>query len=229
MHCGERFACRRSLEGIDLSQSLAAFVSDFADQAVVLPAAVLIGFALLLAGWARGAVVWVSVIAATFAAVLILKLVFEACGARWGSSIESPSGHTAAAAVFYGGVLSELFGRRARLPWSAALAVAVVVGLVGFSRLVLGAHTPAEAALGGAVGLLGLSAMLVLAGPSPVSSRRLAAFALPALAVVVVLHGIRLPAEIVIRGAAINIWPLSACRQAQSAATTADSAGHEAS
>src|SRR6267142_1179921 len=82
-------------------------VTDFGDQAVVLPLAVGIALIFALSGWRRGALAWTAAIGSTLGLILFLKLRFFACDhllteARPGN----PSGHTAAATALYGGVLA---------------------------------------------------------------------------------------------------------------------------
>ena len=174
------------------------FLTDFADQAVILPIAFAVGVALFAQGWRRGAVAWALVIIATFAAMLALKLVFIACSASLGiSHIRTPSGHVAAAAVVAGGLAALLLRRRSVVLPLAALAAFVI----GVSRLSLGAHSPAEVMIGAAVGLAGALALPLLAGPAPkgLDARRVAVIA---VAVVVIFHGMHLPAEAHIRSTA---------------------------
>lgn len=199
---------------MDLLQTGAVFVTDFADQAVILPAAALIAVLLASGGWRRGALAWSIAIVGTFSLMLVLKLGFGACGYLIGNGdIESPSGHTAAAGVFYGGIFAYLtewlFGRTL----FSLLAILVVVVLVGVSRVVLGAHTVAEALVGALVGSIAALMMVRGAGPPPEKGRRLAALLLPACLLIFLLHGIRLPAEAAIRQYATEAWPLSACRR----------------
>ena len=116
------------------------FITDFADQAVILPLVLAIGIALLAQGWRRGAAAWAVVVVATFAAMLALKLVFLACSASFGTGdIRTPSGHVAAATVVAGGLAALLLRRRAAVLALAALAAVVI----GISRLALGLHSPA--------------------------------------------------------------------------------------
>src|ERR1051326_4502016 len=89
------------------------FLTDFADQAVMLPIVLAVAVALAAMGWWRGALAFLGVVAVTFAAVLTLKLGFLACRPVFGPwSIESPSGHTAAASVVAGGLAALLTGKR---------------------------------------------------------------------------------------------------------------------
>src|SRR4051794_41985585 len=81
------------------------FLTDFADQAVIMPLVLAVAVALALQGWRRGAFVWLVVVAATFAMMLALKLAFLACTPLFSPmDIQSPSGHVAAATVVAGGV-----------------------------------------------------------------------------------------------------------------------------
>ena len=77
------------------------FLTNFADEAVVLPLAVGVTIALYALGWRRGALAWAVAVGGTLALMLALKLVEFACGP---SLLRAPSGHTAAAAVVCGGL-----------------------------------------------------------------------------------------------------------------------------
>ena len=84
------------------------FVTDFADQAVLLPllvaGAVLLG---LQRHW-RLALAWVAALCGVSALVLALKIACYACGWMWpvldagAADVRSPSGHVAASSVLYG-------------------------------------------------------------------------------------------------------------------------------
>src|SRR5580700_3091621 len=66
-------------ESIPDNHPAVTFITDFADQAVILPLVFAIGIALLVQGWRRGAAAWTLAVLATFATMLVLKLVFMAC------------------------------------------------------------------------------------------------------------------------------------------------------
>lgn len=177
------------------------FITDLADQAVVLPLVLGIGFALLAQGWRRGAAAWWAAVVGTFATMLALKLAFLACSHTFGTpDIHTPSGHVAAATVVTGGLAALLLHRRASVLPVAALAAVVV----GVSRLVLGAHSLPEVVLGAVVGLIGAIALPLLAGPPPAALdvRRIA---IVAAAIVVVFHGLHFPAEAHIRATAFRV------------------------
>jgi membrane-associated phospholipid phosphatase len=176
-----------------------SFLTDFADQAVILPLVVAVAIALASQGWRRGALVWLGVSGATLGAMLLLKLVFLAC-TPWFAPLEisSPSGHVAAATVVAGG-LAALFLRR----WAVILPVAAFAALViGVSRLALGMHSLPEVLLGGVVGLAGAFVLLRLAGPPP--ALRPARLLVAVVLVAVVFHGLHLPAEAAIRHTAFQ-------------------------
>lgn len=177
------------------------FITDFADQAVMLPIVMAIGIGLLAQGWRRGAAAWVGAATGTFALMLLLKLVFIACPVSLATGgLRTPSGHVAAATVVAGG-LAALLLRRPRPALLAAILAAVVIGV---SRLVLGAHSTPEVVVGAGVGLLGALTLITLAGPPPetLDGRRIA---IVAVVVALVFHGLHLPAEAHIRSTALRL------------------------
>ena len=184
------------------------YLTDFADQAVILPLVLAVAVALAVQGWRRGAFVWLIVVAATFLATLTFKLMFLACSTLFGPmDIHSPSGHVAAATVVAGG-LAAMFTRRQTSILPAAVLAAVVIGI---SRLVLGMHSLPEVVVGALIGLAGAAALLRFAAPPP--RLRVA----PLLAVVIVVgtifHGLHLPAEAAIRHTAFRAAQyIPACR-----------------
>ena len=191
--------------------SAARFLTDFADQAVLLPTVVLVSVILVRSGWRRGALAWTVAVFGAFAATLVLKLIFSACGPLLGDgTFRSPSGHVAGAAAVYGG-LAALAARRSAHRIRITLGIATAAAFAfGVSRLVLRAHT-VEEVLAGAC--LGIAAALAFArwsaGPSP--PLHCGRLALAVAAVAIVLHGLHLPAEAAIRHGARRFWPLSAC------------------
>jgi membrane-associated phospholipid phosphatase len=184
------------------------FITDLADQAVILPLVLAIGIALLAQGWRRGAAAWAVTVVATFAAMLALKLAFLACSQSLGTpAIRTPSGHVAAATVVTGGLAALLLRRRVSVVPVAVLAA----GVVGISRLVLGAHSLPEVGIGAAVGLAGAVTLPLLAGPPPVLD--VGRIAIIAIATVATFHGLHLPAEAHIRATAYRVAQmLSVCQ-----------------
>lgn len=184
------------------------FLTDFADQAVVLPIVLAVALVLAVLGWWRGALAWLAAIGMTFVAILVLKLGFMACEPVFGPwALRSPSGHTAAAAVVAGGLAALLSGRILIVLSVAALAAASV----GATRVVLGLHSVPEVMFAAVVGIAGAAGLSWLAGSPPM--RRPVPLLAVAAALAVLLHGARLPAEGAIWRAsqgALNFVP--ACR-----------------
>jgi membrane-associated phospholipid phosphatase len=180
---------------------IVSFITDFADQAVIIPLVLAMGIALLAQGWRRGAAAWMLVVVATFATVIGLKLAFLACSHTFGTvDLHTPSGHVAAATVVAGGLATLLLGRR-----SAVLPLAILVAvIIGVSRLLLGVHSLPEVMLGALVGLAGAAALLLLAGrpPPDLNIQRIVVIG---LAVVMVFHGLHFPAEAHIRATAYRV------------------------
>jgi membrane-associated phospholipid phosphatase len=195
------------------------FLTDFADQAVILPIVLAVAAVLAAQGWRRGAVAWLAAIAGTFATMLALKLAFLACTPVFGpADMRSPSGHVAAATVVAGGLAALLLRGRASVLPIATLAGAVI----GVSRVALGMHSVPEVALGALVGLVGAAALAWLAGPPPPRLRMARLVGAVAL-VAVLFHGLHLPAEAAIRHTALNAARfLTACQSAPGAILTRD-------
>jgi len=185
------------------------FLTDFADQAVMLPVVAAIALVLAAFGRRRAALVWLGVTGVTFVLVLVLKLGFQACGPVFGPwDLRSPSGHTAAASVVAGGLAALLTGRP-----RTALPIATLAALtIGFSRLELGFHSLPEVVMGAIVGVAGAAVFSRLAGPAP---RRGPVWLLAvAVGVAMLSHGFRLPAEAAIRHASHGLLDfVPACRQ----------------
>ena len=185
------------------------FLTDFADQAVIIPVVLAVAAVLAVQGWQRGALAWLVVIAGTFGAMLALKLTFLACTPVFAPlDIQSPSGHVAAATVVAGG-LAGLLSRRHITMLSAAVLAAVVIGL---TRLWLNMHSLPEVMVGASIGLIGAACLPRLAGYPP--RMRLAPLVVAAVLTGVVFHGLHLPAEAAIRHTAYRAAQfIPACRQ----------------
>jgi membrane-associated phospholipid phosphatase len=188
------------------------FVTDFGDQAVLLPLAFCVGLVFALIGWKRGTLGWTVSIGGTFGLMLLLKLTFIACGHLLPfAGLYSPSGHTAAAAAVYGGLVG-IAGRfktgTARWAVPSALIFALVIGA---SRLALGVHSKPEVIIGGVVGVAGAFAATALSGPPPLALRFRNVAAVTVL-VLLLLHGFRMPAEAAVNAVALRVWLLSSCR-----------------
>ena len=190
-----------------------SFITDFADQAVLLPLMLAVGIGLAVGGWRRGALAWAGAVGVLLLVMLALKLGFHACGlvALRGAVLRDPSGHTAAGSFAYGGVTGLLRARAGRRMRAMLAWVALAALVIGASRVALGFHTVADVVAGAAVGLACAALLVRLAGPRPAGfSPRAALFGVVTAAIV--LHGAHLPAEAAIgRVAALPMWPFSLC------------------
>ena len=195
-----------------MSRQIAGFLTDLADQAVILPLIACVAAILWLSGWRRGSLVWFSGTVATLGVMVILKLTFRACGEEmFNGTIASPSGHTAVAGAVYGSILAFMSSRLGGRDTSRLVVILVVVAVVGISRVLLKAHNVPEVCLGGAIGFIAAQAMLLVAGAPP-NDRLLTLSYWPLLALPLLLHGIHLQAERGIDGLAGYVWPFSLCR-----------------
>ena len=186
--------------------TIATFVTDFADQAVLIPAAVAVAVGFAAAGWYRGALAWSGVLACTWVSMLLLKLACLLFGSLWMEGLHSPSGHTASAAAAAGGLFGLIVRRhggdwRWTIPISAGFAT-----VIGLSRLALYVHTGLDVLVAGVVGVISAMALVTLAGPPPPKMRLSPIMAALAI-VILLLHGSQASAEIAIRRiAAAEFW-----------------------
>jgi membrane-associated phospholipid phosphatase len=180
---------------------------------VILPLAGLTAVVLEAIGWRRAAVAWCGVVLGTLGLMAVLKMALIACGhLLLDGALQSPSGHTASAALVYGGLLalgaSVADGRRGFWPPACAVAAAAVIGA---TRLLLGVHTEIEVAVGAAIGV-GAALLFVRLAGRPPDGWRVLPLAPAVLLVIAAFHGFHLPAEAAIRDGAARVWPLSECR-----------------
>ena len=184
------------------------YLTDFADQAVIIPLVLAVAVALAVQGWRRGALVWLIVVTGTFLATLTFKLMFLACSPFFGPmDVHSPSGHVAAATVVAGGLAAMLTRQRATILPAAVMAAFVI----GFTRLVLGMHTLPEVIVGASLGLIGAAALLRYGGRPP--ELKIAPLVAVIVVVAAVFHGLHLPAEAAIRHTAYRAAQfIPACR-----------------
>ena len=172
------------------------FLTDFADQAVVLPALVAVAVLFAVLTWWRGFFGWIIAAGGTLGIMLLLKVlglfVFKDFEARPFSA----SGHTACAGLLYGGVGVML--SYYKLPSSMrGLIPLLFVVVIGASRLAVHAHSMPEVLVGGAVGYVGAALFSNLSGPPPQIAAALAAMV--SVGAMFAFHGYHLPVEQVIR------------------------------
>jgi membrane-associated phospholipid phosphatase len=167
------------------------FLSDFADQSLVLPMVALIGLWLWVAEPWRTVVAWMLCCGFVLGTMFLLKMILP-CTSLVGA-LRTPSGHTASATLVAGGIFVLLAGPHRRWRAAAVLGGIAVGAAIGATRLALGVHTPAEVLTGGVVGAVGIGLFAQADMPRPRLPPVLliAAFAVVAL----LLHGTRLHAE----------------------------------
>ncbi len=186
------------------------FITDFADQAVLLPLAVLIGVGWVAGGWRRGAIIWALCVGGVLGFMLVAKLIVLGCGFGHLWDIHSPSGHTAGAAMIYGGLAAIVLRRWVPLAPAVALGALPPALLAAATRLALHVHTLSDVGCGAVVGLAGALVFARLAGAMPRIGRGFRPVLAAAL-LMLLLHGHRAEAEPRILWLAHHFWPFSAC------------------
>ena len=184
------------------------FVTDFADQAVILPVTAVVFLILLAQRRWRVAGAWMLAVPGVLGTLLVFKIACYACGWLLPAfdldhfALRSPSGHVASAAVVGSGVVALQAGRLrvGALPVAlvAALAVAAVIGA---TRILLSAHSVTEVIVAATIGAVGAVAFARLSGRHLQEKSGLPIAAAAAI-VLAIFHGSHLPAEAVIQSAA---------------------------
>lgn len=139
----------------ELTPNLAAamqFLTNFGDEAVLLPlaAATLLWLARVVGR--RSATMWCGAFLIAGGGTAILKIYLSACATPI-DTLGSPSGHTSMSALVYGG-LALIAGAETE-SWrrvAAGVAGAALVAAVALSRVMLGVHSPADVAAGLVIG-----------------------------------------------------------------------------
>lgn len=154
-------------------------VTYFGDIAVLLPASLGLTAFLAWIGSRQEAAAYAAAVLLCLTAALLAKLAFATCGEQSSLfGVESPSGHVAFSATFYGCLAMLLAAKRAISRQLALYAgAAVVILAIGASRVALDAHTVPEVVIGGAIGagsLACFNALRVQTEPLILSSRAIA-------------------------------------------------------
>lgn len=151
---------------------LISHLGHFGHSAILLPASVLLAVVLFGAGRRADAIAFSVALGICLATTLVGKLAVHACGAQLSElDVESPSGHAAFAAMFYG-CLALILG--AGWPrWRATLlytGTALFIAVVGLSRVVTEAHTGPDVVIGIGIGVVAVLIFHALRGkPRPVT------------------------------------------------------------
>lgn len=132
------------------------FITDFGDSAVTVPLALLTAIFLFAAGERRLALGWLLAIGGCGVAMIVLKLIFGACGHEITFAyIVSPSGHTAMSTAVYFS-LALLIGARLPPGQRRGVLIAATIAIIGIavSRVALHDHSRSEIAIGFVVGII---------------------------------------------------------------------------
>jgi len=142
------------------------WLSGLGDIAVVGPASAALILGLFFHGARRDAFAFALAMFACVLLALLAKLAFAACGFAPRFDVESPSGHAALGAAFYGSLAALLAGGRplgARLALYFAAACAAVA--VAYGRVELQVHSVAEVVCGLLIGAAAAALFMTLRGP----------------------------------------------------------------
>jgi membrane-associated phospholipid phosphatase len=139
-------------------------ISDLGDSAVLLPASLGLLAFLVWFGSRADALAYAGALVVGLMAALLAKLALATCGAVHPLfGVQSPSGHAAFGAIFYGS-LAVLFatGRSTALRLALYAGALLLVALIGLSRVALEAHTIPEVIVGLLIGGMSVALFCVL-------------------------------------------------------------------
>jgi membrane-associated phospholipid phosphatase len=131
-------------------------LTDLGDLAVLLPLAAVLLLWLLAQRQKRASLGWALAVVFCIGVTAVLKIYFSVCALS--SAPQGPSGHTSFSMLVYGGIALVLAAQSTG--WRRRLALAGAAGLISgiaISRIVLGAHSQLEIALGMAIGSIALA------------------------------------------------------------------------
>ena len=141
-------------------------LSGLGDVAVVAPASAALVVGLLLLGARRDAAAFTVAMFTCVALALSAKLAFAACGFAPRFDIESPSGHAALGAAFYGSLAALLAGGRGLgVRLALYVAAACASAAVAYGRVELQVHSVAEVICGLLIGVVAAALFVALRGP----------------------------------------------------------------
>lgn len=181
-------------------------ITDLGDAAVTVPVAVATAGFLVVARWPRAAALWLLAVGTSGALLAALKFGFASCGRLAPGTILSPSGHAAMSMAVFGS-LAVLVGARSGPGVRRGLfaATAALVVAIGLSRVILGAHTLPEVAIGAGAGALAVGGFRHGLAKTP-TGRPAWPVLIGGLAVLALaLHGQRWPIDAEIRHLALRL------------------------
>jgi membrane-associated phospholipid phosphatase len=180
------------------------YITDFADQGVILPVLATVAATLVLQRWWRAAAGWSIAAASVMGVMLTAKIAFAACGGIVAANtVRSPSGHTAVAALVVGAVAG-LLARHTRRPSDVAVLAGFAAALlIGLTRVALHVHTVGDILVGAPIGVAGAWLAVRLMGPPP-SGLRPWRVVVPVLLIATAMHGTHLEVESTIHAFALG-------------------------
>lgn len=184
----------------------AVFLTDFADAGVMAPVALSVALTLLVFRQPRAALVWLLMTGSVWALMLALKFSFYLCANLSCALVPerlhlvSPSGHVAASAAIYGGLLGISLRSAGRSVLASCLAAIGIAMLVGLTRIVLDDHSLPEVIVGGCVGVAGAVLFARSAGLWLTGRRRAVLIGVVALSATI-FHGTHMGWELQLRSA----------------------------
>jgi len=185
----------------------------FGDSALLLPAGAAVGFALLFTrGWFMLAFRWALAFGGVGFVVLATKVAFVGWGiGSAAADFTGISGHTALASVFWPAACWMATDSRSRSVRRVCIVFgALLAAAVGYSRLVLDAHSASEVASGLTLGYLASAWFITGASRVIRSAISLAPVALlVTAALVVLLHGRPAPTTPLIERVVVRILGIS--------------------
>ena len=183
-------------------------ITDFGDSAILLPVSALVTVALWLSGARRTAAAWALAVGLCCLVMVALKIGLRPCDRTLITDLRNPSGHSAFSAVVYGSLallLAQHYHSRLLRGAIAVLAGGWIL-LIGLSRIAVHAHTPAEVAVGLAVGLAGAALFALQQHRLAVPRLSLPVIGLVLVVILAALHGTQAGAEGLIRRLAWVIY-----------------------
>jgi undecaprenyl-diphosphatase len=117
----------------------------------------------------RAAALLAITMAGSFGISLVLKSTFHrprpaAFFGALPNSYSFPSGHALNSLCFYGTIaaIAFMYVRRPRVRWAIWLTAALIIGMIGFSRICLGVHYPSDVIAGYCAGIVWVRLMVLL-------------------------------------------------------------------
>jgi membrane-associated phospholipid phosphatase len=169
-------------------------LTDFGDLAVLLPLAAVMLVWLLAQRQRRGLLGWTLAVGLCTGVTAVLKIYFSVCALS--PELQSPSGHTSFSMLVYGGIALVIAAESSG--WQRLVALTGGTGLIGgiaISRIVLGAHSPMEVALGMVIGAIAVAIFAWGYLSHKPAKRSLRPLIVTLVLLAVLLHGQELHAE----------------------------------